>query len=187
MGACGTADTLEALFEHQARRPARLVPLDAAALSPFERALLVANGTVTQFIESYTGQPIEVVRLEQDACRVADATWLQPEGDEPVVQRRVSLRGAVNGAEYVRAHSLLAVDRLPETVRLGLDARGSGLGRLMQRARLETFRELLWFGGVPHGDGDVCPARAYRVWHDGRALMLINEVLLPACRGEGDA
>jgi len=186
MGACSTVEPLEALFEYQTRRPAHLAPLDAPALSPFERALLVANGTVTQFIESYTGQAVEVVRLEQETCRAADASWLEPEGDEAVIQRRVFLRGVDNGAEYVRAHSLLAADRLPPTVRQGLDAQGSGLGRLMQRARLETFRELMWFGGVPH-DGGVCPTRAYRVWHGGRPLMLINEVLLPACRLEGAA
>lgn len=35
MGACGTVEPLEALFEYQARRPPHLAPLDAAVLSPF--------------------------------------------------------------------------------------------------------------------------------------------------------
>jgi chorismate-pyruvate lyase len=183
LAVAGGHSCLEALFDAQSQRPSDLVGIDLAKLVPFERSLLVANGTVTQFIEAYTGESVDVVRLEQGQSNLAThKDWLELEVGQQVIERRVSLRGGDSGAEYVQAHSLLVADRLPEVLRRGLEVAGAGLGRLMLQARLETFRQLLWYGGQMDETGGIDPMRTYRVWHGGAPLMLIDEVFRPSCR-----
>ncbi len=50
----------------QASRPPELDELDLRTLTPFQRALLVLDGTVTKFIEAYTMEPLDIIRLAQD-------------------------------------------------------------------------------------------------------------------------
>ena len=56
---------MKALFVAQDDKPATLREINLARLTPFQRGLLVTDGTVTQFIEAYTFMPVEVVLLQQ--------------------------------------------------------------------------------------------------------------------------
>ena len=54
-----------------------LQPINMRALSPFHRALLVIDGTVTTFLEAYTLEPIEVVKIGQAVQELAaESPWL---------------------------------------------------------------------------------------------------------------
>jgi hypothetical protein len=48
------------IFVAQDQRPGHLEDVDLTRLSPFERALLVIDGTVTRFLEAHTLEPIDV-------------------------------------------------------------------------------------------------------------------------------
>ena len=56
---------IKTLFVAQDAKPEKIKELNLARLTPFQRGLLVTDGTVTRFIEAYTLSPVEVVLLHQ--------------------------------------------------------------------------------------------------------------------------
>ncbi|MGI9211887.1 MAG: chorismate--pyruvate lyase family protein [Methylococcaceae bacterium] len=154
-------------------------------LTAYQRALLILDGTVTQFIEAYSLESIHVVRLNQTR-RVLQAphAWLEAEADTEVLAREVILQGHPSGTVYVHAVSLLVISRLPETLLAQFETDSGGIGRILLSSRIENRRELLWFGHeqisemppqlVPHLNNDFL-SRYYRVMISGTPVMLINE------------
>jgi chorismate-pyruvate lyase len=178
-------DPLEAIFVAQAARPDHVTQVNMRALNPFLRALLVIDGTVTKFIEAYTMEPLQIVRLRQEARRLmTEHNWLEAAPRTPVIAREVLLRGAYSRRIYAYAVSLVMPDRLPENIRLRLQAEGDGIGRMLLDSRLETYREILWYGKEPANglrlqvpdlqSADVI-SRMYRIFLNGRPVILINE------------
>ncbi|HEX2368786.1 MAG TPA: chorismate pyruvate-lyase family protein [Acidimicrobiia bacterium] len=184
--AVGTAagfDPAAEVFVAQFARPETLQPVNFRALSPFYRSLLVIDGTVTKFIEAFTMEPVVVERLSQEEFVLpADHEWLEAPAGTRVIAREVLLRGTLRGVVFAHAASLLVTERLPSSVQDELATHPGGLGRIMNDAGLETRRDILWYGrernAVPPeglgGRGEFI-ARTYRVVHDGRPFMLINE------------
>ena len=176
---------IDRLFAAQASRPAGLEPVLVDSLDPFQRVLLVMDGTVTQILEAFQGEPIEIVRLgQEDRLLTADHTWLEADAGETVIDRRVLLRGTDTGRGYVYATSTIVLSRLPAEVQQGLVEPGAGLGRLLARSGLETYRERLWYGVDVSGndaeprrclDAGLLLSRTYRIFSQGRPLMLISE------------
>ena len=64
-------DPLADLMIAKASRPAELGELELCMLSPFQRALLVLDGKVIKFIEAFTMEPLDIVRLSQDQRKLA--------------------------------------------------------------------------------------------------------------------
>ena len=87
-------DPFADLLSAQGRRPRDLDPVDLRELTPFQRALVSIDGTVTKFIEAYLLDPVESVLLtQQTQIMEMDHPWLElPAGGE-VVSRQVLLRG----------------------------------------------------------------------------------------------
>lgn len=173
------------VFTAQSQRPASLAPVDVSTLSPFQRALLVIDGTVTWFIEAYTNERVEIRRLAQArSVLAADDPWLQAPAGETVIERQVLLCGLPSGRCHAWAESRIAAARLPAAAREALDREPGGIGRILVDAALETRRECLWFGrsqrsDVPEpvaaGMGTDFLMRTYRVIAGGHALMVISE------------
>ena len=178
-------DPASDLFIAQFDRPANLQPVNMRALSPFHRALLVIDGTVTTFLEAYTLEPIEVVHLGQAVQTLPeDNTWLELEAGADVLARQVRLEGRYSHRQYAFATSLIALDRLPPEIVAGLDVEGGGLGRILNGARAENRREILWYGRERPGDSNARArstsnqeliVRTYRIIQGGRPIMLISE------------
>ncbi|MEM7223054.1 MAG: chorismate pyruvate-lyase family protein [Pseudomonadota bacterium] len=182
-------DPLADLLAEQEARPAGLAPVDPASLSPYERALLVTDGTVTKFIEAYRLEPVQVELLGQETHDLAkDSRWLEAPAGTPVIARQVILRGQDSGTAYAYASSRLVHDRLPPFVRAQLERDPHGIGHILLESRLETFREVLWYGqerlerppqALAHLAGQVFTSRTYRIFAGGHPLMLINETFPP--------
>lgn len=178
-------DPLRDLLIAQRARPAHLAEVNLRTLTPFQRALLVIDGTVTKFIEAYTMEPIEVALLDQSERELPeDHAWLEVPSGSTVITRQVLLRGRYNHRLYAYAVSLLAVERLPAPVRADLKQHPGGLGRILLEHQLETRREVLWYGRerirclpepVGRLDEDSFISRTYRIVAGGAPLMLINE------------
>jgi chorismate-pyruvate lyase len=145
----------------------------------------VLDGTVTKFIEAYTMEPVEIVRLGQ-ATRslLEDHPWLAAPKGTSVIARQVQLRGRYSDTFHAYAVSLIVQHRLPDPIRRGLDADKEGLGRILLQSQLETFREVLWYG-KEHGvelppeireqaNGDFF-SRTYRIMVQRQPIMLITE------------
>ena len=177
------------LFVAQPAKPSDLEEINLSELTPFQRALLVIDGTVTQFIEAYTFSPIEVALLHQEKQTLpTDHVWLDTEKGTEVVFRQVVLQTEQMDGQQPTVHayaiSLIVPDRIPQTIREGLTVKGQGLGQLLQRSGLETRRDLLWWGlkrpkDLPevllHLEGKPFLSRTYRVVADGHPIMLISE------------
>lgn len=178
-------DPLEDLFVAQFAKPADLHPVNLRALSPFQRALLTIDGTVTKFIEAFTMEPVDVTLLSQDVRNLlVDHEWLEAPAGSSVVAREVVLAGRYRGNVYSYAPSLLMVDRLPEAVQAELTSNPGGLGKILLASRVESRREILWYGrerleetppGVPGLRPGEFISRTYRIISGGQPIMLINE------------
>jgi chorismate-pyruvate lyase len=179
-------DPLADLFVAQSARPCELEDLNLRTLTPFQRALLTIDGTVTKFIEAYTMEPIDVVRLAQSVLPLRAAhDWLEAPEGTPVIRRQVLLQGRYSSVRYAYAASLIVPDRISQETRDRLEVDGESLGRILLSGMIETRRDILWYGrerasDVPEpvrellGD-DFLISRAYRIVNDDRVLMLINE------------
>ena len=177
------------LFVAQFAKPPDLEEMNLSQLTPFQRALLVIDGTVTRFIEAYTFSPVEVVLLYQETQILpTDQVWLDAEKGTEVAARQVVLQSEQKDTQqptiYVYATSIIVLDRIPQTIREGLTLKGKGLGQLLQCSGLETRRDLLWWGlerlkdlpeALLHLEGKSFLSRTYRIVADGHPIMLINE------------
>ncbi|MDQ6614991.1 MAG: chorismate pyruvate-lyase family protein [Actinomycetota bacterium] len=158
---------------------------NGTALSIFQRILLITDGTVTDVVEAYGGEAIQVVKLAQS---FGQADPLKPPLDlfdaERVLRRTVLLQGTISGTNYIHADSVIAPDRLPSEVLDGLLMTGRPLGRLLAQQRIETFRDIVGVGFEPAGDCasffGVDPTsnlvfRTYRIHLNGQPVVRITE------------
>ncbi len=77
---------MEDLLTAQFAMPADLRELNLRTLTPFQRALMVTDGTVTKFIEAYTMEQIEIVRLGQEIRSLTvNNAWLEAEEGSKVL------------------------------------------------------------------------------------------------------
>ena len=176
---------LSDLLIAQVDRPPQLQDANLRALTPFQRALLSIDGTVTKFIEAYTMEPVTVSLIDQDAHNLeVDHPWLDIASGTRVISRQVLLQGKYSKTLYAYAVSLLVHDQLPEIVREDLKDHPGGIGRVLIKNRLETRREVLWYGREHIEDlpEPVCTltdgrfiSRTYRIICQGNPFMLINE------------
>jgi chorismate-pyruvate lyase len=166
-------------------RPGESTAVNLRALTPFQRALLVFDGTVTKFIEAYTLEPVEIERIkESHGPATEENPWLDVDRGAGVGHREVVIEGKYTRTLYVYAVSLVALERLPDRVRERLEVQGEGLGRLLNEAEIETRREVLWYAresvtDLPAAvrdrvDGEFV-TRAYRIIADRRPIALITE------------
>ena len=184
-----STQVMKALFVAQNVRPENLKEINFARLTPFQRGLLVTDGTVTRFIEAYTLSPVEVVLLQQTKQTLPDEQiWLKLHAGEEVISRQVVLQTHSQDAPspiiHTYADSLIVPRRLTQSLLDGLASDKQGLGGLLRRSGLETRRELLWCGietltdlpsAIAHLEGETFINRTYRVFTDQEPLMLINE------------
>ena len=177
------------LFVAQFAKPLDLEEINLSQLTPFQRALLIIDGTVTQFIEAYTFAPVEVVLLRQETQTLStDHVWLDAEEGAEVAARQVLLQTEQKDGRQPTVHayatSIIVLNRIPQIIREGLMLKDQGLGKLLQRSGLETRRDLLWWGlerpkdlpeTLVHLEGEPFLSRTYRIVAHGHPLMLINE------------
>jgi len=169
----------------QAAKPAELGPVNLRTLTPFQRALLVIDGTVTKFIEAYTMEPIEVLRLaQQDIPLEEDLRWLEARSGTLVAAREAVLRGRYSHTFYAYARSWIVSERLSSEAAKRIEVDGEGLGRILNDQETETRREVLWYGrerttDVPEmvlrSTGGEFISRTYRIIARKQPIMLITE------------
>ncbi len=176
---------LQASVVAQSSKPSELSAVDLRELSPFQRSLLVIDSTVTTFLEVYTLEPVEVVRLGHvKGHLLEDHTWLEARKGCETVLREVLIRGKHSRILYAYAIANVVLERLPEETRKQLDIVGESLGRVLNGAKLETRREILWYGkeqphqlptDLRHLRGETFVSRTYRIVAHGKPIALVNE------------
>lgn len=178
-------DPIRELFVAQSERPAELREVNLRALTPFQRVLLVVDGTVTKFIEAFTMETVQVVQVAQSTRPLpSDHPWLAAPAGTEVIAREVLLQGRHSGRTYAYAASLIVPGRVPPDFMARLAADSRGIGGALNGGRIESMREILWYGrerpqslpaALGHLTGQDLLSRTYRVIVAGQPLMLINE------------
>jgi chorismate-pyruvate lyase len=149
------------------------------------RVLATTDGTVTEILEAWADEPVELGYLDQEVapCGV-DVDALEAAPATAVLRREVVLSGGRTRQAILHAESLCVLARLPRDIVDGLLVERTPIGRLLRASRLETYREILrleteragnvgrWFGRAPD---DLLVARTYRIIAGGRPVMLIHE------------
>jgi chorismate-pyruvate lyase len=159
--------------------------INPRSLSSFQRILLTTDGTVTEILEAYLWESMQVIKLDQDMIETQQAIpYLELPLGAKVMLRRILLRGKTSHKNYIYAESIVVPDRLNDTLRDGLMSTKKPLGQLMIETRLETFREILNCRREPAEElgayfdvdpGSMLISRTYRVFCERKPLMLITE------------
>lgn len=181
----GGFDPMRDLFVAQSSKPPQLAEVNLRTLTPFQRALLVIDGTVTKFIEAYTMERVEVIRLDQAVRTLpVDHPWLEAAQGTAVIARQVLLQGQRSQTIYAYAGSLIVPDRIQEIMREKLSLDGESIGRILSDNRVETYRDILWYGrervgelpsAIRHLENKEFISRTYRIIVGTKPVMLINE------------
>ncbi len=177
------ADQLAARhFTAQDALPDDVEAVELPRLNSFLRGLLLLDGTVSRALEAETLHPVEVEPVGQEECEppAAESAALQLQG-ERCIRRRVVMRIA-KPTPSVWAESYVVPERLPETFLRALTGNTQGIGGSLQQLRLESARELLWFGlatpptwSEPAGAPAGTLRRAYLIITGGQPALLITE------------
>lgn len=124
--------------------------IDPASLSTFQRILLTTDGTVTDMLEAYSGEQIQLVKLSEDLVKTS--YYIQPmeieEGTE-FIERKILLRGRISRKNYIYAESIIVLDRLEDSFRNELVNTKTPIGKLWFEKRVETFKEIIDSGKYP--------------------------------------
>jgi len=154
------ADRLaERHFTMQCANTAELPSLEVVALGSLLRGLLFTDGTVTRALEAQTLCRVAVDVIEQSRTRlsVQAARYLDVAGAAECLRRQVTMRTTdstpvVWAESSVWAESYILSEGLPTGFVGALDSAPQGIGQSIQRRKLESRRELLWFRlGRPPG------------------------------------
>lgn len=187
MGSAGTVHRGLALrhFALQGEKPGHLADVDLRSLEPALRGLLLTDGTVTRALEAQLLAPVSVAVIEQGSAPLSAvaASRLEARSGGDSVRRLVEIGLAEDPTPLIWAESHMLPERLPDDFLRVLDHAPEGIGESLQQVRLESSRDLLWFGfdAVPAWSGATPrPAaavitRCYRVISGGRPCLLIAE------------
>jgi chorismate-pyruvate lyase len=156
-------------------------------LSDIERILVVSDGTFTYQLETFVREPISVDILSNELTPLSadEATLLQCRDGTMAWHRRTLLRGKRSNAAYLYATSLIDDEGLNPDFRAELRAtQAAGIGHLLAKYRMGTFRELLTYQiddkpdyakYLPNFKDSAFLSRSYRIVFEGRTIMAISE------------
>jgi chorismate-pyruvate lyase len=190
----GAAPKLE---PNQATAPQPILGAHMLGLSDIERILLVADGTFSYQLETFVREPIGVEILSNQLLPLSHnaAPLLNRDEGSSAWYRRTLLRGRDSAAAYVYATSLIDDHGLNPDFRAELRNTTSGIGHLLAKYRIATFRELLTYHlddvaqyahYLPKFRRSAFLSRTYRIMFEGRPIMVVTENMpraLFACEG----
>lgn len=183
--AATTSGLTNRYFTLQDQRPEDVRDIELFSMEPGLRTLLFTDGTVTRTLEAQTLSPVSVSVISQATISLSDslARPLEAPPCGESVRRRVTISIDPSPTPAIWAESHILSERLPPRFLDLLDHTPDGIGESLQQIKLESWRELLWFGldsrpswGSPAGyDAAGFLTRLYRVITRGRPALLISE------------
>ena len=103
-------------------------------MSIFQRIILTTDGTLTEILEAYLFEKINLVKLSEGTVLLTNPVkTLDLEVGQEVIERKVLLQGKISRKNWIYAESLIVPDRLEEKYRERL---------------LTAIQELLWNGSA---------------------------------------
>jgi beta-ribofuranosylaminobenzene 5'-phosphate synthase len=156
-------------------------------ISPVQKILLGTDGSVTQLLESVTGQSVVIRTLVQEivpADRTVAGNLSIAEGD-PVNFRIVEITTEERGEVLIYAISHTPVRRLSPEFRDDLMKADIPIGKIIRQHHIEARREILAARVLPATEEagrrfSICRSepllsRQYQIIHGGKPLIFIEE------------
>ena len=164
------------------------------ALPRFLRTLLVADGTVTKSLESWFWEPVKITPRSQAKIALTEPLEILSavQGTE-VLRREVCLTGKNSGKNYACARSMIILQSLPEETREGLLEGRIGIGELLRKKGVETYREIVALDYIKKAAAkdellrqfkDDLVSRSYRIRVEGAPAILVTEYFPPGLYAE---
>ena len=159
--------------------------VDLPALNSFSRILLTTDGTLTEILEAYFLERIQLIKLAEatHAAEYAVPALNVQVGDE-IIERKIALQGATSGINFVYAESIIVVNELDDSMKDGLLRSKTPIGRLWLEHKMETFKEMMYINREEAGaiaplfeiavDAPIL-SRAYRVFTRRKPVIMITE------------
>ncbi len=118
--------------------------INPAQLSTFQRILLTTDGTLTEILEAYLWEKIQVVKLSEEILKLReDILPLAVKVGTEVIDRKILLQGSISRKNFIYAQSILVLERLNEKLKYGLTKSKEAMGRLWLENKIETFKEII--------------------------------------------
>lgn len=148
--------------------------IDPFQLSTFQRIMLTTDGTLTEIMEAYLLEKIQVAKLSQEFITLEKGIDpLNLKKGSTVIERKILLQGKVSGTNFVYAESIIVPGRFDKKFQEDLEKSKKPIGQLWLEYRIETFREIISSGKEPAGEvadyfhiskDQLVLFRAYRVF-----------------------
>lgn len=152
------------------------------SLSLFQKVLLTTDGSVTELLSMYTGEPIRAEKIEQSIKYGLAPVGLDCSDRARLLHRKIMLKGPTKG--YVFAESFFVFERLSTSIQEKLLQTETPIGALWRQEKVEMYREII------EAKVEVCGrtalyfdlpsetrllSRTYIVFQGGQALGAITE------------
>lgn len=154
-------------------------------LSPFQRILLTTDGTLTEILEAYLLEKIQLVKLSEELVKITEPIpALDLDIGEQIIERKVLLRGKISLNNFIYAESIIVPERLDYKFKFRLTESQEPIGRLWLEHKLETFKEIIdssvetaedLFNYFNIAKEDKILSRTYRVFSNKKPIILITE------------
>lgn len=170
-------------FTLQDDRPEGIAEIGLEAMDPVLRGLFFTDGTVTRALEvqALSRVFVDVISQADSPATGRVAEYLETSDGLEAKLRRVKIGTRAAAAPLIWAESHILPTRLPPTFFSALADAPEGIGQSLQQVKLESWRDMLWFGldSAP-GWSDVeaerlMLKRVYRVIAGGQPALLISE------------
>ncbi len=159
--------------------------IDPSKLSPFQKILLIADGTLTNILEAFLNEPIGVIKLSEEIVSITtDILPLKIKAGTEVLERQILLQGKTSRRNWLYADSIVVLERVEEKFREKLIKSHTPIGKLWREHKTETFKEIVTYAQEPAGDladyfdikrEDRLLSRTYRVFSNRQPVMTITE------------
>ncbi|EDN69666.1 conserved hypothetical protein [Beggiatoa sp. PS] len=159
--------------------------IDPSSLSPFQKILLIADGTLTNILEVFLNEPIGVVKLSEEVVSIpADIPPLEIKVGTEVMERQILLCGKTSQRNWLYADSIIVLERVEDKFREKLIKSHTPIGKLWREHKTETFKEIVTYALEPAGGlsdffdikrEDKLLSRTYRVFSNRKPVMMITE------------
>lgn len=121
-------------------RPAGTLP-DGVTLSLFQKVLLTTDGSVTELLALYAGQPIRARKIEQSLSFGQPPAELGGRTLTRLLRRKIMLVDATRN--YVYAESTFIFERFSRTIQTQLLETETPIGLLWRQEKVEMYREII--------------------------------------------
>ncbi len=153
------------------------------SLTPFHRACLLTDGSLTILLEAFTNSKIKISALKQktvfpDKKLIKE---LKINSDEKLNEREVILSANEKPVVYAKSYSVIS--RLCDPAKTDILNTDVPIGKILKKHKVETHREITEIGmktdtkiaGILNLTGDEILWRSYIIIKENLPLMMIEE------------